>query len=640
MIACNAYPEFGGHRRTSHWSQLSASKRRREMLNLEQRLSFTFSVILLASALGPTLYLLHRIYKERQDLHILQLAMAWLLMADLAMMLNYIPHHMSSLIQDQMSDGLSCQISGYISLVCVVFSNLAATSVSLVTARSLNLQSSAFNLQFRKNYLKWTVAMWLPGVILASALSATGRIGNYRGLYCCMKNNGDPSLVWTGFLIFFICAATQCYQYYTSFDYVSKTMTATQEDNEVKCKSINGIRDHALRMSGLFYFAWQPMLIGGFITYGHGGVVTQQGPAFHVGWDVLIVLFVKVVPVLDCWVVFRSLVKAKSAQAAAMARQKAALHARRSCAALHARRPQDHQATNNEDCDWSSTVEDNHLQAEDLNIHWEVADEVERYIYLSKVESQTLQDARTSTRSPRRSPRLRVAVLPTLENGDSAPLMPVLSQSPGKTESSDTPATHEEKASAMPRHNDDSTDSEVSSNYLSQAAATTPELLSNSLSQAAATTPAATLAAATSKASQMGITQTWSPVTTPAAATRTTSQTDITQTWSPVTTPAAATRTTSQTDITQTWSPVTNPAAATRTTSQTDFPQTWSPVPTPAAATRTTSQTDFPQTWSPVQINSPTQSSERSMEEEDTPPQAVQESKHSHCEPMGNDSED
>eukprot|EP00808_Paulinella_micropora_P031439 g38234.t1 len=468
-------------------------KQRREMLNLEQRLSFIFNVILLASALGPTLYLLRRIYKERQDLHILQLAMAWLLMADLAMMLNYIPHHISSLILDQMSDGLSCQISGYISLVCVVFSNLAATSVSLVTARSLNLQSSAFIKRFRDNYLKWTVALWLPGVILASAFSATGKIGNYRGLYCCMKNNGDPWLVWTGFLIFFICAATQCYQYYTSFDYVSKTMTATQEDNEVKCKYIKGIRDHALQMSGLFYFAWLPMLIGGFITYGHGGVEMQQGAAFHLGWDVLIVLFVKVVPVLDCWVVFRSLVKAKSAQAQAMAksaqaqamaRQKAALHARRSCATLHARRPQDHPATNNEDSDCSSTDEVNKQEIATTR----QSSEVERYTYQSKVESQTLQGARTSTRSP----GLRVAVLPNLETGDSAPLTPVLSQSPEKTESStsDTPATHEEKASAMLRHSDDSTDSEVFSNSLSQAAATTPEPLSNS---------------------QNDITQTWSP---------------------------------------------------------------------------------------------------------------------------------
>eukprot|EP00808_Paulinella_micropora_P027828 g6601.t1 len=145
-----------------------------------------------------------------------------------------------------------------------------------------------------------------------------GAIGNYRDMYCCMKNNGNPALVWSGFWMFFVAMAAQGHQYYASYSYVSKEskvsrsvkqpdVTASQERS-----AAHVLRNHALRMSALFYLAWLPMIVGGLVTWAHGGVVTDQGEAFAKKWDVLIVLCVKILPFLDCRVILRSLERAEA----------------------------------------------------------------------------------------------------------------------------------------------------------------------------------------------------------------------------------------------------------------------------------------------------------------------------------------
>eukprot|EP00457_Paulinella_chromatophora_P004441 gb/GEZN01004453.1/.p1 GENE.gb/GEZN01004453.1/~~gb/GEZN01004453.1/.p1 ORF type:complete len:603 (-),score=55.76 gb/GEZN01004453.1/:158-1756(-) len=237
--------------------------------------------------------------------------MAWLLMADLALILNYGFHHTLSIIQNTFLDGVHCQISGFISLVCVLFSNVASTAVAFVTHRSLGLQARPFAEKVRKRYILLTMCMVLPGICYAALLSLTGQIGNYRGLYCCMKDNGNGWLVWTGFLIFATCGGLQGHYYYKSYHYVLEHINSSVGSGEMqKEKFVAGIRRHAFRMCGVFYLAWTPMMLGGFVSYFSGGLITRNGEAFPRWIDVIIVLCVKVVPLLDSLVVMRSVNKA------------------------------------------------------------------------------------------------------------------------------------------------------------------------------------------------------------------------------------------------------------------------------------------------------------------------------------------
>eukprot|EP00457_Paulinella_chromatophora_P006307 gb/GEZN01006325.1/.p1 GENE.gb/GEZN01006325.1/~~gb/GEZN01006325.1/.p1 ORF type:complete len:502 (-),score=42.26 gb/GEZN01006325.1/:121-1626(-) len=291
-------------------------------LDVQQRTSFLLSILLLTVALPLNLYLLHRIYTTRPNLHVLHLAMAWLLAADLLMIVNYTFHHTKSIIQNSFTEGVHCQISGFVSLICVVFSNLSSTAIAMVTKRSLGLQSRTFATKFREHYNHYTVGILIPGLLYASLLSTTGQVGNYRGLYCCMNDSGNKWLVWSGFTIFFGCAVTQCYFYYSSYLYVKRQMSHSQHDTNlsqeertqeaIRQKFVSGIRRHAFRMSGLFYIAWFPMMLGGLVAYGHGGILTDEGEAFPRAVDVFIVLCVKVVPILDGLVVWRSLEKASA----------------------------------------------------------------------------------------------------------------------------------------------------------------------------------------------------------------------------------------------------------------------------------------------------------------------------------------
>eukprot|EP00457_Paulinella_chromatophora_P002627 gb/GEZN01002632.1/.p1 GENE.gb/GEZN01002632.1/~~gb/GEZN01002632.1/.p1 ORF type:complete len:721 (+),score=40.43 gb/GEZN01002632.1/:182-2344(+) len=282
-------------------------------LDQDQRASYMFSVILLSLAFPLNVYLLCRIYFERRKLLALHLAMAWLLMADLAMILNYTIHHTESIITGRFLGGVQCQISGFLSLVCVVFSNLSSSAIAVVTKRSLGLQARAFSEQFRQNYLWLTLGMVTVGIVYATLLTSTGGVGNYRGLYCCMKDSGNAWLVWSGFFIFGTCAAVQARNYYDSYKYVTDQMKVAVGGNESKAhktKYIGGIRRHALRMSCLFYIAWLPMMVGGLVAYAHGGAVTEKGEVFPRYVDILIVMCVKIVPLLDGLVISHSVNKA------------------------------------------------------------------------------------------------------------------------------------------------------------------------------------------------------------------------------------------------------------------------------------------------------------------------------------------
>eukprot|EP00808_Paulinella_micropora_P020503 g78087.t1 len=282
-------------------------------LDLTTRVSFCLSLILLLTALPLNLQLLSRIYYNRETCHVLQLAMGWLLLADLLLILNFGSHHLISLMAGHFMDGGYCIAGGYWSMVMVTFSNAAAAGIAVVTNKSMSMDSRAFGSWFRRYFSHITLLMFIPGIIYASVLAGTAHIGNYRNLYCCMVDNGNAWVVWGGFLIFFVCASIQAHQYYWSYSYVKRQMeksSASNQDEATRMRFIQGIRDHALRMAALFYVAWFPMMLTSLIAYAHGGVETHEGEAFQRGVDVFVVLTVKIVPLLDCYVIKRSLDRA------------------------------------------------------------------------------------------------------------------------------------------------------------------------------------------------------------------------------------------------------------------------------------------------------------------------------------------
>eukprot|EP00457_Paulinella_chromatophora_P003027 gb/GEZN01003032.1/.p1 GENE.gb/GEZN01003032.1/~~gb/GEZN01003032.1/.p1 ORF type:complete len:451 (+),score=71.08 gb/GEZN01003032.1/:54-1406(+) len=295
-------------------------------LDAETRVSMVLSLILLMSALPLSLQLLKRIYENRENCHVLQLSMGWLLMADLLLILNFGPHHLISFASNEFMGGTYCYISGFVSMIMVVFSNVAAAGCAIVTNKSMGIKARAFSSWFREKFVMITAVMFIPGIIYGAILAGTSHVGNYRNLYCCMNDNGEAWVVWGGFVIFFVCASIQAQQYYTSYAYVkeqmqNKSVASSAEDQLVRDQFVAGIRDHALRMAALFYIAWFPMMVTSFISYAHGGLVTDKGVAFPRGVDIFVVLCVKCVPLLDCLVIKRSLDKASINQ-----NKKASLH--------------------------------------------------------------------------------------------------------------------------------------------------------------------------------------------------------------------------------------------------------------------------------------------------------------------------
>eukprot|EP00457_Paulinella_chromatophora_P008126 gb/GEZN01008153.1/.p1 GENE.gb/GEZN01008153.1/~~gb/GEZN01008153.1/.p1 ORF type:complete len:477 (+),score=38.05 gb/GEZN01008153.1/:104-1432(+) len=259
--------------------------------------------------------LLKRIYDNREQCHVLQLAMSWLLAADLLLILNFGPHHLLSFASGRFIGGAYCYISGFWSMVMVVFSNVAAAGCAIVTNKSMGMQSRIYSSWFRLHYTKITAAMFVPGLIYGAILAGTSHVGNYRNLYCCMNDNGEAWVVWGGCAIFFICAMIQAHQYYSSYRYVklqmeSKSVHSNGEDQVARDRFVVGIRDHALRMASLFYIAWFPMMVSSIVSYSHGGLISDGVEAFPRGVDIFVVLCVKVVPLLDCLVIKRSLDKA------------------------------------------------------------------------------------------------------------------------------------------------------------------------------------------------------------------------------------------------------------------------------------------------------------------------------------------
>eukprot|EP00457_Paulinella_chromatophora_P004467 gb/GEZN01004479.1/.p1 GENE.gb/GEZN01004479.1/~~gb/GEZN01004479.1/.p1 ORF type:complete len:468 (-),score=23.21 gb/GEZN01004479.1/:556-1920(-) len=286
-----------------------------EELDTHTRVSFVLSLMLLMTALPLTLQLLKRIYDNREQCHVLQLAMAWLLAADLLLILNFGPHHLISFAADRFIGGAYCYISGFWSMVMVVFSNVAAAGCAIVTNKSMGMKSRAYSSWFREKYVTITFLMFIPGIVYGAILAGTSHVGNYRNLYCCMNDNGEAWVIWGGFAIFSVCALIQAHQYYQSYMYVklqmqNKSVASSPEDQLLRDRFVVGIRDHALRMAALFYIAWFPMMLTGLISYGHGGVLTAEGEAFPRGVDIFVVLCVKIVPLLDCFVIKRSLDKA------------------------------------------------------------------------------------------------------------------------------------------------------------------------------------------------------------------------------------------------------------------------------------------------------------------------------------------
>eukprot|EP00457_Paulinella_chromatophora_P003553 gb/GEZN01003561.1/.p1 GENE.gb/GEZN01003561.1/~~gb/GEZN01003561.1/.p1 ORF type:complete len:676 (-),score=63.50 gb/GEZN01003561.1/:6-2033(-) len=298
-----------------------------QTLDFEQRFYSFWGFIELWTALPLNLFLLHRMWKDRETTHALILSMSWLLLADLGMILNFGTFHMVEMMTDSFpsSSGIGCQTSGFISLIFVIFSNLASTMLAYVTYRTLGLGAKGFSMHFRPNFARNTVLLLLPGIIFAIVEKVLGQIGSYRDLYCAIADPGEWAAgFWLTLFLFVACAATQTYFYSRAYSYVEHHMNSSVDkgrvttgpigqdgEEETQKRFLQGMRDHAWRMSALFPLAWVPIMVLSFVSYVHGGVYTESGGASHPRWlDIVAVLTLKIVPVIDTFVVFRALANA------------------------------------------------------------------------------------------------------------------------------------------------------------------------------------------------------------------------------------------------------------------------------------------------------------------------------------------
>ena len=124
--------------------------------------------------------------------HYILNASALMLIADVAMVVNFLPRDAYNLSIGHLDNSWWCEISAVVTISSFVGLSGGAVLIAHVTERTFALGVKANN-KFSSQYLGiWTCTSWGIGITASLVFLFTNQIGPFKNIYCCTQNNGTP----------------------------------------------------------------------------------------------------------------------------------------------------------------------------------------------------------------------------------------------------------------------------------------------------------------------------------------------------------------------------------------------------------------------------------------------------------------
>eukprot|EP00457_Paulinella_chromatophora_P000639 gb/GEZN01000639.1/.p1 GENE.gb/GEZN01000639.1/~~gb/GEZN01000639.1/.p1 ORF type:complete len:1237 (+),score=203.61 gb/GEZN01000639.1/:86-3796(+) len=238
-----------------------------------QRLGFSLSFMCMSFSLLRQVEVLSLQWQKRATLHTLQLGRAWILMADMALVLTYLPAYVVMLTLNTFPSGPWCQALAFVTVTAIIFNLLAFVLLSQLTYKLIvkpplhYMQAKAL---FRLNFFLYFFALLAVSVLVTLAFFLSGQLGAYRGIYCMFKDPSNPSDFWPFIIIFVLSVGLQCFLYQLSSKVFKRSLhnrgltpsIAAHQRGKPSLPTRMG-----LTMALFFYSAWTPMIITWIIAY-------------------------------------------------------------------------------------------------------------------------------------------------------------------------------------------------------------------------------------------------------------------------------------------------------------------------------------------------------------------------------------
>eukprot|EP00457_Paulinella_chromatophora_P002582 gb/GEZN01002587.1/.p1 GENE.gb/GEZN01002587.1/~~gb/GEZN01002587.1/.p1 ORF type:complete len:749 (+),score=107.76 gb/GEZN01002587.1/:53-2299(+) len=272
-------------------------------LSEAQRLTFLLAVIFLCASFLRSAEVLLGQWRQRRDLHVLQLSRSWILLVDILMAVCYVPFYFYAILFNYFPSGAACQTLAFFTLTISVLSAIAFTAVAYFTFHFVTLPSQqirAMKKSFPRKFFPRFFFMLASGMLLSTAFLLGGRLGPYRGLYCCCSNPGDSAVIFPLLFIFSSSLILQIYYYRRAQNFFTRSLQDTPAPMTNNTKILHFkllVSRVSINMSVCFYVAWGPMMLTGIIAYVQG--FKKGEVSYPIGLDVIAVLCVKAVPYVN-----------------------------------------------------------------------------------------------------------------------------------------------------------------------------------------------------------------------------------------------------------------------------------------------------------------------------------------------------
>ena len=150
-------------------------------------------------------YCLFLFLRYNHEHHVISFASGMMLLADISMVVNFLPRSAYNMYLGKLDSGAWCQWSAAWTIASFVALSGGAVLVAHITERTCSSILAKDTQRFDRKYcLLWTVACWALGAFVSSVFFATDQLGPFDGLYCCTKHNKTPETsipILLGFLL-------------------------------------------------------------------------------------------------------------------------------------------------------------------------------------------------------------------------------------------------------------------------------------------------------------------------------------------------------------------------------------------------------------------------------------------------------
>lgn len=193
-------------------------------------------------------------------------AFVCVIIPDVLMIVNFLPRTVHTAFQPSLQPGPWCTFSAFLATAVMIALNLGTVCIAFTTWRLTCCQPLS-----DRHISLLVLVTWFVGIFIAIAYWASGILGPYKGLYCCItdaaKAEGDVLV----YAVFFITCASLvpivvCYRLAFQRIHEAEKLLARVESLKDRMAASKAILHQGIAVICVCYGGWLMMYINGALT--------------------------------------------------------------------------------------------------------------------------------------------------------------------------------------------------------------------------------------------------------------------------------------------------------------------------------------------------------------------------------------